>query len=521
MKRPSLTNATIAAAIVLSAGAARADDFSFKDPGDLAPGSGKGRVDNTVYAPGIRFPIEDGLAFANSQVWGHGGNSGPGGSQCDKENFSYPWRDNFCETRSWDMPLCPAGVGHQGQDIRSSDCIKLKHWGVAATDGTITSIGSYTVYLTAADGTRYDYLHMDGVVVKVGQLVKRGDHLGMVSNNFGGSATTVHLHFNIRQNVKNVGVVFVPPYMSIIQAYKASLTPPPAKSANGNLDVADCQEISGWAFDPAAPDKALSVAIAVDGGMPGVTLKAADPRQDLCSAIGSCNHGFHAPAPLSLFDGKPHALHFLAIAKDGSKHELAASPATITCGPIAPATVRRRVEGAALKAWSLSEFWDELPADAATLPEAAALPAARKVVADPKDKNTLWLIDVAAAAAPAGSPPVRRKLDAADADGWHIDAAAIAMADATFESLPIGKPMKPRAELVVVAGQLFLLDVADPTSIGGPTSDSNPGAGQTSAKSSCAISRAGDDPASLAALAIALVGLAARSRSRSRRNRAR
>jgi MYXO-CTERM domain-containing protein len=203
--------------------------FSFDPPGQLVTGSGKGRVDMTVYAPGIRFPIEKGPAFANSQVWGHGGNEGTGG-QCDKENFSYPWHDNYCETRDWDMPLCPGGVGHQGQDIRAASCKPGVHPTVAVADGTITSIGSYSVYLTTADGTRFDYLHMQDVVVKEGQKVKRGDPMGKVSNQFGGSATTVHLHFNIKQNVAGVGSVFVPPYLSLTHAYNTllGLDPPDA-----------------------------------------------------------------------------------------------------------------------------------------------------------------------------------------------------------------------------------------------------------------------------------------------------
>lgn len=203
--------------------------FSFDPPGQLVPGSGKGRVDMNVYAPGIRFPIENGPAFANSQVWGHGGNNGTGG-QCDKENFSYPWHDNYCETRDWDMPLCPGGVGHQGQDIRAASCKAGVHPTVAVADGTITSIGSYSVYLTTADGTRFDYLHMQDVVVKEGQKVKRGDPMGKVSNQFGGSATTVHLHFNIKQNVAGVGSVFVPPYLSLTKAYNTllGLDPPDA-----------------------------------------------------------------------------------------------------------------------------------------------------------------------------------------------------------------------------------------------------------------------------------------------------
>lgn len=200
-----------------------ADPFTYDPPGTLVSGSGKGRPDAKIYAPGIRFPLESGPAFANSQVWGHGGNSGPGGGQCDKENFSYPWHDNYCESRSYSMPLCPSGTGHQGQDIRAASCQKGLHWAVAVIDGTITSIGSYSVYLTAADGTRYDYLHMQDVQVTEGQKVKRGEHVGKVSNQFGGEATTVHLHFNIKQNVAGVGSVYVPTYLSLVESYETLL----------------------------------------------------------------------------------------------------------------------------------------------------------------------------------------------------------------------------------------------------------------------------------------------------------
>lgn len=235
MIRSIVTTALVGAAAVTFTSAARADtEFTYDPPGELAPTSGTGRVDENVYAPGMRFPMESGPAYANSQVWGHGGGSGPkGSSQCDEENFSYPWRDNYCESRSWDMPLCPSGTGHQGQDIRAATCEKDKHWVVAAEDGTITNVGSYSVYLTTADGTRFDYLHMSNVTVEEGADVKRGQRLGMVSNEFGGSATTVHLHFNIKQNVAGLGMVFVPTYLSLVESYKTLLNPPPPEPDAG------------------------------------------------------------------------------------------------------------------------------------------------------------------------------------------------------------------------------------------------------------------------------------------------
>lgn len=215
-----MKRAALVLAMVTTATAAHAATFSYRPPGELVSGSGKGRVDTKVYAPGIRFPIESAPAFLNSQVWGNGGGSGPGGSQCDLVNFSYPWRDNYCESRSWTMPLCPSGTGHQGQDIRAASCKAGVHRAVAVDDGTITNVGTYSVYLTRADGTRFDYLHMSGVAVKVGQKVTRGALMGYVSNQFGGTPTTVHLHFNMQQNVAGTGVVYVPPYMSLIQSYQ-------------------------------------------------------------------------------------------------------------------------------------------------------------------------------------------------------------------------------------------------------------------------------------------------------------
>ncbi|MBW2522834.1 MAG: peptidoglycan DD-metalloendopeptidase family protein [Deltaproteobacteria bacterium] len=219
----------VGCALLLAAGtltaSADAQPFSYLPPGDLIPGSGQGRVDWTVYAPNMRFPIELAPAFANSQVYMNGGSQGPGGGQCDSVNYSYPWRDNYCEIRSWTMPLCPAGQGHQGQDIRPATCANHAYWCVATTAGTITNVGTYSVYLTAADGTRYDYLHMSNVAVSVGQSVSRGQRLGMVSNQFGGTPTSIHLHFNIRQFVANLGNVYVPPYMSLVRSYEALIGP--------------------------------------------------------------------------------------------------------------------------------------------------------------------------------------------------------------------------------------------------------------------------------------------------------
>ena len=64
----------------------------------------------------------------------------------ETRNSCYPWRDNFCGHRYYSVTQCPAGLGHQGEDIRPSSC-KLRNEGadrcepyqdqvVAVRDGT-------------------------------------------------------------------------------------------------------------------------------------------------------------------------------------------------------------------------------------------------------------------------------------------------------------------------------------------------------------------------------------------------
>ena len=199
--------------------------------GVLVPGSGSGATDPTIWAPGMRFPMETGPAYANSQVYGYGGYKAPGpGGQCDSRNYAYPWHDNFCETRGWPNGMCPAGKGHQGQDIRPATCVKKIHWVVAAEAGVVTTIGSYSVFIRGDSGRIYRYLHMDRAqlvtIISEGQRVTRGQHIGRVSDEFGGSATTIHLHFEIKAPVTAGGttaVVFVPGYSSLEDAYERLL----------------------------------------------------------------------------------------------------------------------------------------------------------------------------------------------------------------------------------------------------------------------------------------------------------
>lgn len=208
--------------------------FSFYAPGQLIPGSGTGSPDQLVHAPDIVFPVRTAPAYLQSQVWNYGGGIG-GGDECDSRNFAYPWRDNFCETRTSNRnsPYCPVSKIHQGQDIRvgtpreceimrsTAEDDRMLHEVVAVEDGTVYEIGSYTVKLRSG-GRIYRYMHMnmDALQVAAGDVVEAGDVLGYVSKDFGGSATTFHLHFEIIQNTDEHGWVHVPPYMSLVEAYE-------------------------------------------------------------------------------------------------------------------------------------------------------------------------------------------------------------------------------------------------------------------------------------------------------------
>ena len=202
--------------------------FSWMPAGDLVEDSGTGQILQINYAPGMRFPIEAGQAYANSQVYGYGGYLGPAGGQCNAANYAYSWRDNFCETRGYGTPMCPSGHGHQGQDIRPATCSDGVHQALAAADGTITSIGSYSVRLMSDDGVRYTYLHLDkpSLQVAAGDHVTRGQVIGSVSNEFGDTATTIHLHFEIKMAVDTGGGIqntSVPPYLALVDSYQRLL----------------------------------------------------------------------------------------------------------------------------------------------------------------------------------------------------------------------------------------------------------------------------------------------------------
>ena len=209
--------------------------FEYFSPGDLIPGTGSGRGDDTVYAPEMVFPIKSAATWPQSMVYRLGG--AVGGDQCDPANYDIPWRDNFCEKRSStrNTPMCPTNKVHQGQDIRvgsAADCNALRgqakaarglHEVVAVEDGIIQHIGTYSVQLKGTEtGNLYSYLHLNMRRLRVSALdtISAGDTIGFVSNDFGSTPTTFHLHFEVKAPVEGQGIIHVPPYMSLVRAYE-------------------------------------------------------------------------------------------------------------------------------------------------------------------------------------------------------------------------------------------------------------------------------------------------------------
>jgi|GEM_PF-1232687 len=91
----------------------------------------------------------------------------------------------------------------------------------------------------------------------------------------------------------------------------------------GNLDVADCNFISGYAWDSKDDQGTINAAIYVDGGFYVVV-----PAQEAYAGIGSGYHGFKFAVPASLKDGQQHSI---LVKFSGTSANLSNTPRSITC----------------------------------------------------------------------------------------------------------------------------------------------------------------------------------------------
>jgi hypothetical protein len=232
---------------------ASSPEFSYRPSGDIVAHSGarkqSGHADLTAYSQ-IRFPLEKAPAFARSQS---GAKRKP-----DERTGGYPWQDNFCEARSFEVGQCAAGFGHQGQDIRPGvcalqnsespgSCDPKRQAVVAVRDGVlIRALKQQAATLqinTSTEHIRFRYMHMnpsamdaDGILN--GRRVSEGEKIGVVSNYLDHpNGTTRHLHFDVQVFTRD-GWIWVNPYTTLISAYERlirgrgrEIGPEPAVSA--------------------------------------------------------------------------------------------------------------------------------------------------------------------------------------------------------------------------------------------------------------------------------------------------
>jgi len=210
-------------------------EFSYRPVGDLIANSGYhkqgGRTDLTAYSQ-IRFPLQHAPDFVRSQSFGKR-------DKMDQPSGGYPWRDNFCESRSFEVGQCPGGYGHQGQDIRPAPCpgssndedrCDPRHQPVVAVrDGVVIRSSKQqaaTLQInTSNEHIRFRYMHMNPSIMDAdgllnGRHVQEGEQIGVVSNYLDHpNGTTRHLHFDVQVFTRD-GWLWVNPYVTLISAYE-------------------------------------------------------------------------------------------------------------------------------------------------------------------------------------------------------------------------------------------------------------------------------------------------------------
>lgn len=209
-------------------------EFTYRPSGDIIARTGSrrksGHADNTAYSQ-IRFPLVRVPVAVRSQQF----------ARRDKTKHVsgvYPWRDNFCEDRSFNVGQCASGFGHQGQDIRprpcsaeesAEGCDDKRQAIVAVRDGVmIRAPKQQAATLQVNTGTehiRFRYMHMtpsamdaDGLLN--GRPLAEGEPIGVVSNYLDRpNGTSRHLHFDVQVFTRD-GWLWVNPYTTLVAAYE-------------------------------------------------------------------------------------------------------------------------------------------------------------------------------------------------------------------------------------------------------------------------------------------------------------
>src|SRR3989338_5433265 len=117
-----------------------------------------------------------------------------------------------------------------------------------------------------------------------------------------------------------------------------------AQPAIGTLDIANCDIIAGWAYDPDLSSNSIALHVYKDGpagsGTFVVDMVTWGLRQDINNVFGiTGNHGFTIYTPTSLKDGNAHSIYIHAIDATGDNNNvITGSPKTIHCSSPTPTT---------------------------------------------------------------------------------------------------------------------------------------------------------------------------------------
>lgn len=270
----------------------------------------------------------------------------------------------------WGSTCCGRTSPHRGVDFPqpAGTPIPAVADGVVRLKAVSGCLGNVVV-IQHADGMFSGYNHMQSASpLAVGASVSQSDIVGKVGRT-GTCATGPHLHLTMSPSVTGyTSGVTVDPY-KYIEAHKTCNQPP-----RGKLDQVDCSAILGWGQDLDEPTAAIDVHLYIGGpaGDPkayGMAVHANLHRDDLCTALGSCNHAFSAHAPLSFFDGVSRDVYAYAIdSKGGANTAIGNKP--LRCDkppiPLLPGGVVRRL----LKSPDVLAAWKLTTIDLATLSDA-------------------------------------------------------------------------------------------------------------------------------------------------------
>ena len=228
----------------------------------------------------------------------------------------------------------------------------------------------------------------------------------------------------------------------------------------GYIDAVTCDGVAGWSQDPDAPDSAIPVDVYLDGpagsGAPGFRTVAGNARDDLCSAIGSCAHGYVLPIPMSYRDGAAHTAFAYGLdTAGGNNPQLAGSGASFTCAaPALPfqGILRHVGSPAVMTAWGFA-FTDVAPyPDLSQLAVGAAFMDAPRLVQS--DGPAVYVVD--------NNGTKRHVVSPTSLAAWHLDVGAIEhIAQADLDALPEGPALPDAPFLLRTAGDpgVYVLDV--------------------------------------------------------------